>query len=66
MSPITMALLGLLAYKAVKGFSGTPRATGDGACRLRAAAPSAVWAISSRACGGGNGRLPARAASAGS
>ena len=28
MSPITMALLGLLAYKAVKGFSGSPTAAG--------------------------------------
>lgn len=30
MSPITMALLGLLAYKAVKGFSGSQPKTGSG------------------------------------
>lgn len=30
MSPITMALLGLLAYKAVKGFSSTNPKAGSG------------------------------------
>jgi uncharacterized protein YidB (DUF937 family) len=29
MSPITMALMGLLAYKAVKGFGGTPAPSGS-------------------------------------
>ncbi len=37
MSPITMALLGLLAYKAVKGFSAAKPAGPGMACQLAAA-----------------------------
>ena len=63
MSPITMALLGLLAYKAVKGFGGSPAQPGR---LLPGRAPSAAWAISLRASAAETAWLPARAASAGS
>ena len=55
MSPITMALLGLLAYKAVKSFRGDTAQAGlrnrGLLLPLRAAAASAGWAISSRESG---------------
>ena len=67
MSPITMALLGLLAYKAVKSFRGDPAQPGRPLLLpVRVAAPSAGWAISSRASAAETAWLPARAASAGS
>src|ERR1700722_18574291 len=60
MSPITMALLGLLAYKAVKGFGDNPNPAQPGT------APSGPGAISSRASAAEPAWLPAQADLAGS
>ncbi len=51
MSPITMAILGLLAYKAVKGFTGGPGATAPGNTHV----PSGGTAIDTGAQNGGGG-----------
>jgi uncharacterized protein YidB (DUF937 family) len=53
MSPLTMALLGLLAFKAIKSFTGSQPGAGNGA----PAAPSAGTAPSAGGLGGGLGNL---------
>jgi uncharacterized protein YidB (DUF937 family) len=53
MSPITMAILGLLAYKAVKGFTGGQPSTAPANTRV----PSGGTAINAGAQGGGLGDL---------
>jgi uncharacterized protein YidB (DUF937 family) len=53
MSPITMAILGLLAYKAVKGMTGTQPSTAPANPRV----PSGGNAINANLPGGGGGGL---------
>ena len=53
MSPITMAILGLLAYKAVKGFTGAQSSTAPGNTRV----PPGGTAINTGTQGGGLGDL---------
>lgn len=64
MSPITMALLGLLAYKAIKGFGGTSSAsaatTTPGSGAIPSAGASSMGLGLDEILGGGRGSGPAQ------